>query len=143
MFFLAALLACTAGKSTDTGSSDDTASDPSAVDDTGTSNDTGTTHEALTPEAFVSAVVPLECALMEACVGFADDPDSDFTTYDECVAFVTTQLTAHMETCASFDAAAATACIEAQETATCTDTTAGDGSHFAACTEVCSPAPSR
>ncbi len=143
MFLLAALIACTSGKSADTGSTDETASDTSTADDTATANDTGATDEALTPEAFVSTVVSLECALMEACVGFEDDPDADFTTYDECVAFMTTQLTSYMDTCVDFDAAAAATGIEAEETATCADATNGDGSHFAACTEVCSPASSR
>jgi hypothetical protein len=124
MILLATILACSA-------------SAPEAVKDAGSGEsadstdtaDTGASSEGLTYEAFVEAYVPLGCALLAECDGLDD------MTYEECLPWLTEQVAA--TPCTTFDATAGAACLVATESATCADATEGDGSHFAACWEMC------
>ncbi len=134
MVLIALVLACAPA---------DTKASPIALDDTGetlndtaASNDlgeTGTFSEAMTPEAFIASVVPVNCALQEEC-GALDDVEM---TYDECLVWLAEQTALAMAECTTFDPVAASACVDAQETATCADISEGDGSHFAACYAIC------
>ena len=126
---LAAALACATSEPEAAKEVSDESADTA---DTGASNDTGesgTSSDALTYEAFVEAYVPLGCALLAECDGLDD------MTYEECLPWLAEQVAA--TPCAAFDPTAAAACLDATESATCADATEGDGSHFAACYEMC------
>jgi len=127
MILLATVLAC--ATSAPEAAKDVRADEVSDAADTGAANDTGASSEVLTYEAFVAAYVPLGCALLAECDGLDD------MTYEECLPWLSEQIAA--TPCPAFDATVAAACLDATESATCADATEGDGSHFAACYEMC------